>query len=363
MPSLMQWITSSAAKPRKHRIYVIYGEDAVLCADALDRALLLANPQERQFFRVGHSEGEASASVVWDAVQSQPIPGVTRRAVVVHEADKMRGWKPLQDFIAGASVYPETTLILLLNRTTIGKRVRNRQKSLPGAPVYETTYEPWEEWLRSYSSAALLSCNPLSSDQADKSKPSPAARWLSLRVPVTQKQAEYLWLRVGESSLLARDVVRSLQLVGVADATALGQAQFASYVDAFVGRHGASDLADHLLFERRTEAFATVTGVEFSRADWSKVLGLLGQRLDWLAELHGALLTKEKLDQVMSRLQIPRHMILYYAHRDDPSHNVARRYDAVRVARSRRLLAELDNVLSSGVSVPVGFGECLVASW
>lgn len=363
VPSLLQWVSSTAAKPRKYRIYVIFGEDAVLRADALDRALRLADPQERRFLRVGYSEGEVSAATVWDAVQTQPMPGISRRVVVVHEADRMRSWKPLKDFIGGASVYPETTLILMLNRTTIGKRVRNKQKSLPGAPVYETSYEEWEEWLRDYSSAALLSCAPLSADQADRAKPSAVARWLSLRVPVSQQQAEYLWRRVGESSLLARDVIRSFRLAGVQDASALGQAQFVSYVDAFIGRHGASDLVDHLLFERKAEAFATVLAAEFSRAEWSKILGLLGQRLDWLGELHGALRTNEKLDQVMSRLQIPRHMILYYAHRDDASHNVARLYDPARVARSRRLLADLDSTLSGGISVPTGFGECLVASW
>lgn len=359
----MQWITSTADRPKKYRIYVILGEDATLRADALDRVVRVTEAQEQQFFHVGFGEGEASAAQVWDAVETQPAPGVKRRLVVAHHADKMRRWDPLKSFIAGASVYPETTLVLVLDRESLGKRVRSREKSLPGAPVYETTYEEWEQQLKDYSSAAVISCSSLSLEQQDRRKPSAVARWLSLRLPVTQAQAEYLWRRVGGSSLLARDVVRGLRLVGIQDATGLASAQFAGYVDMLVGKHGAEDFVDQILFERRADALASVLHQNFDRSDWRKILGLLGQRLDWLGALHGALATNEKLDQVMRRLQIPRHMILYYAHREDVRHNIARKYDARRVSRCRTLLAEFDAVLGTSGSVPPGFGEALVASW
>lgn len=363
MPSFLQWITSTADRPKKYRIYVILGEDATLRADALERVRRVTEPQEQEFLHVGSGEGEVSAARVWNAVETQPAPGVKRRLVVVHHADKMRRWESLKSFVGGASVYPETTLVLILDRESLGKRVRNREKSLPGAPVYETTYEEWEKLLKDYSSAAVISCSALSVEQQERGKPSAVARWLSLRLPVSQAQAEYLWRRVGGSSLLARDAVVAMRMVGINDATGLAQAQFAGYVDMLVGKHGAEDLVDQMLFERRADALASVLHQDFDRSDWRKILGLLGQRLDWLGALHGALATNEKLDQVMRRLQIPRHMILYYAHREDVRHNIARKYDARRVSRCRALLAEFDAVLGTSGSIPPGFGAALIAAW
>lgn len=363
MTSFLQWLTSSAAKPKKYRIYCVYGDDACLRADAMDRIVTLTDPQERSYYYVGTGEGEVPGAHVWDSVETQPMPGISRRLVVVHSADKIRVWDPLKRFIAGSAMYPETTLVLLLKRSDLGKRVRNKAKSLPGAAVWETTYEDWEEALRAYSNAALISCSPLSIDPADRSKPSQAQRWLSLRLPLSQPQTEYLWRRVGGSSLLARDAVRGLRLAGVNDASGMAQAEFASWVDRVVGQHGAEELTELLLFERRAEAMASVIGQSFERADWSRTIGLLGQRLDWLSALHGALGTNEKLDQVMRRLAIPRHMILHYAHREDKRHNIARKYDDAKVKRCRLLLADLDSILNSGGSIPPGLGEVLVSSW
>jgi hypothetical protein len=357
--SFLQWV--SADKPKKYRIYVILGDDAALRADALDRVLALTKAQEQEFHHLG--DGETSAARIWDAVTTQPMPGITRRLVVVHHADKLRNWTPLRAFIDGATTYPETILVLLLDRPSMGKRVKNIKKSIPGSPVWETSFADWEQWLKDYSSSAIVSCSPLSVDPPERGKPSQVVRWLSLRLPLTQNQAEYLWRRVGGSSVRARDAVRSLRLMGVVDAGNLAQSQFAGFVDSVVGKHGAEDLVDHILFDRREESLASVTLQGFDRTEWSRILGLLSQRLDWLGALHGALGTNEKLDQVMRRLSIPRHLILYYAHREDVRHNIARKFDPARVSRCRRVLAEFDAALNAGRGVPAGFGESLIAVW
>lgn len=361
MPTLVQWL--EAKRPKKNRIIVILGEDVALRADALDRAVALVKPATLVRFSVG-SEGTTAAKI-WDAVFTQPLAGAGSRMVVVHHADKLRksAWSPLKQFIDGVAAFPETTLVLVLDRRELGTRQRNRVKSTPGMPVWETVLSEWEEWLKSYSSSVLVTCSPLSIDAPEPRKPSPVARWLSARLPVSQRQAEYLWRRTGEDSVLARDAVRALRVLGLTDATGLPESGFAGYVDSVVGLHGAEDLAEHLLFERRREAFASVTGNEFTRAEWYRTLAFLSQRLDWLGPLHQALATNEQLDQVMRRLGIHRKWILHYAHREDHKHNVARRYDAKKVSRCRRLLADFDAQLGRSKGVPEGFGESLVAAW
>jgi hypothetical protein len=358
----LQWVTSTADKPKKHRLYVICGEDETLRADAVDRIVRLVAPQERVTFYLGRDVGETSPGELWDAVTTQPMLGITKRLVIAHHADRIWRWDPLFAFVDGASVYPETTLVLVVDRPALGKRQRAKN-SVPGVPVWETVYEPWEERVRGYSGATVLACSPLSADAPEYRKPSQAQRWLSMRLPVTQPQTEYLWSRVGGDSLLARDVVRSLRLVGVTDATAMAYSDFTAAVDMLVGRHGAEDFVDHLLFDRRNEALTSVVDAGFDAAEWSRIVGLLGQRLDWLHALHGALATNERLDQVMRRLNIHQKWILHYAHRENAKHNIARKYDTSRVAQCRLLLARLDKTLSASGSVPPGFGAALIASW
>lgn len=357
MPNVLQWLESDKAK--KYRVNVVFGSDYVLRDDVLTRLRVLSEPQESMSLHVG----DVSAAQIWDEVNTQPMPGVKRRLVVVRSADKMRNWRPLESFIGGASVYPETTLVLCLERDALGRRERNRDKSLPGSPVWETVYEPWEQALRDYQAAGLFSCTPPSADVSDPTKPSQARRWLSQRLPVSEKQTEYLWRRTGGSSLLARDVVRSLRVLGITDASVMPFSDFTSYVDHLIGMHGAEDFVDHLLFDRKPEAFSAVSSASFDVNGYKKILGLLSQRVDWLQALHGALATKEHLDQVVRRLNIPRHMVLYYAHRELARHNVARKYDARRVKRVRQILAEFDDALNASRGVPAGFGAALIVAW
>jgi len=365
VPSFLQWVSSG--KPKRYRITVIHGEDAVLRAEALDTAVRLAGAQEATYLHAGRSGDSeaATAAQIWDAVFTQPMPGISRRLVVIHHADKMRdrSWTNLKTFIEGAKAFPETSLVLVLDRNRLGKRVRNREKSLPGAPVWEDSYEEWESSLRDYTGAGVISCASLSADQQDPTKPSSAQRWLSLQVPISQRQAEFLWRRVGGSTLLARDVVRTFVLLGYTDLTALATSEFQERVQLIAGMYGAEDFVEHLLFDRKLEAFASISDQTFEHSDWRKILGLLAQRVDWLSALHGALATGEHLDQVMRRLQIPRHMILHYAHRGDQRFNIARKFDLTRVRRCRNLIADFDSRLGSSQVVPLGFGESLIASW
>lgn len=361
MPNVLQWLSSD--KPKKYRVFVLLGSNHTLRSDVLDGVRRVVDPQEVESFFLGSGEGDASPAQVWDSVTTQPMPGVKRRLVIVRDAHRIRNWRPLDAFIAGAASYPETSLVLVLDRDQLGKRERNREKSLPGAPVWETVYEPWEQSLKNYASCGVFVCSELSLEAADRTKPSQAQRWLSMRLPLSQRQTEYLWTRVGESPLLARDVLRGLELIGLRDASLLSFSDFMAYVNALVSVHGATDFVDHLLFDRKLEAFSAVQSSGFSAGDYRKILGLLAQRVDWLHALHGALATNEHLDQVVRRLGIPRHMVLYYAHRDVAKNNIARKYDLRRVVRVRSLLADFDARLSASPVVPVGFGESLIVAW
>jgi hypothetical protein len=290
--------------------------------------------------------------------------------VVVSYADRIKKWHGLTHFIKNKAAYSETTLLLLSERAGAGVRQRSTKKGgLPGKYVWETVLTEWEDAVRSYAAGCAISCTtpsielPSTGNRGGVGAMSSLARWLSLRLEVSQQQAEYLWSRTGEQSSLARDVVDQLRLSGIPSARSIGMTEFRAAVNAVLTAHGSEDFAELVLFGRKQLALTSLADHSFSSADWSRIIGYLSQRLDWLAPLNVALATNERLDQVQRRLGIHRKYILHYAHREDPAHNIAKHYDRVRVLRCRQLLADLDASLAAVPGVPAAFGEVLLASW
>ena len=357
MATFAAWTRLGSDRPAKaHRCYEVLGPDAVIRADCL--AEITARVGPAVVSRV--SAQDVSPERVWDEITATPF-GSGSRLVVVSDAEHLRWWDPLRPWLADRARHAGTTVVFLSGRSERGKRRRNRNTG-----KWETELADWQRWVDASTAAIVIECPALSIETVGATRtpaPSQAACWLSLRVPVTQRQAEYLWRRVGGSTALARDVLEQLRLLGLADASRVGERDFASYVDEVVLPQGADGFVEDLLFDRRSAVVQSVRECEPDGAEWSRVIGLLTQRLEWLAPLHHALGTKESLSTVSHRLGINEKWILHYAHREDHTHNIARHYPPRRVAACRSLLADLDAALAVGRGVPVGFGEVLAASW
>ncbi len=353
MTTFARWVDGA----RVHRCYEVFGSDAVIRADALDE--IITRCAAEQVVRL--DAGERPAEQIWNEVEASPLEGRSR-VIVLQGADRLGWWDPLQSWLAARAFHVGTTLVLVCDRAQRGKRRRNRNTG-----KWETELEPWQLWVEEHSAAIAIECATPSAEVTGlargKQQPSSVATWLSRRVPVTQRQAEYLWRRVGGRTALARDVLIQLRLLGLSDATVLGRQDFADRVDALITAQGAESLVEDVLFGRRQTLAQTLADRELDRREWSRVIGLLGQRLEWLEPLHHALRSRESLSTVSNRLGIHQNWILRYAHREDPSHNIAKYYTPQRVARCRRLLADLDAALAQSRSVPAGFGETLLASW
>lgn len=339
--------------------------------DATMRSEVLAEIERRvaASVRVSFLAGEDSDSSIWQTLATAPLSGSATRLVVVTNPERIKDWSGLFRFVKDKASFSETVLVLLSERAEAGARVRVVDPLSPRKMIWETQLTDWEKAIRDYSAGTFVVCStpsvelPATGDRGGVGALSPLARWLSLRVEMTQAQAEYLWARCGSRTSLARDVVDQLRLAGVASTKHRGMSEFRAAVDSVLTAHGSEDFAEHVLFGRKQLALLSLVEHEFSVAEWNKILGYLSQRLDWLEPLHIALATSEKLDQVQRRLKIHRKWILQYAHREDQNRNIARSYDRPRVMRCRTLLADLDSSLSSSRGVPVGFGEVLVSAW
>lgn len=366
MATAVQFLTS-ASPSTKTRIYDVYGSDSALRTDVLTEI-------ERRVFgsgsvnRISLAFGELSDDSIWQRVFTTPL-GTTSRLIILSSPERMKSVRGLQRFISDKASCSDTVLVLLSERAEAGTQVRDPNQKLPGKPVWKTVLSEWEQCVRDYASGTYISCNtpsselPPTGDRGGVGALSSLAKWMSLRVEVTQQQADYLWARTGQRSLLSRDVLDQFQLCGVRSARLMGVSEFRRVVDSLITSHGSEDFAELVLFGHTQRALTSLAEHDFSSAEWARTLGYLSQRLDWLAPLHDALATKERLDQVQRRLGIHRKWILWYAHREDSTHNIARHYDGVRVARCRRLLAELDASLTALPGVPPAFGEALLASW
>lgn len=340
---------------RVHRCYEVLGADAVIRADCVEE--IIARVAPAAVLRLDATE--LSSEQVWAEVEAVSSGG--SRLVIVSGADRIEWMDPLRGWLADRARVADTTLVLLSERPDRGRR---RRDDRTGRWVAELA--SWQRWIDGHSAAIAIECPAPSVEVLGSVRatgPSVAAVWLSRRVPVSQRQAAYLWRRVGGSTALARDVCEQLRLLGLTDARPLGDRGFAARVDVLVSAQGAESLVEDLLFDRRAAVVRTLVERDVERAEWSQVLGLLGQRLEWLAPLHHALRSRETLSTVSNNLGIHEKWILHYAHREDPSHNIARHYSPRRVASCRRLLCDLDAALLASRGVPVGFGEVLVAAW
>lgn len=364
MVSAIQWLTSDRSK--KYRVFDIYGSDAALLTDVVLDIESRVSAQET----VRVVSGETVDNVIWRRLSTAPMAGVSSRLFVLSAADKMKDWRGLEQFLSDRASFAETTLLLLSDRAQAGKRVRDTTSKVSGKSSWKTELQHWEQLVRDHSSGTHIECNtpsielPIATGNRGGTEAlSPAARWLSLRVQMNQKQAEYVWQRAGHSSALARDVTDQIKLLGRTDVRFSGLSDFAAVVDSILTAHGPEDFAELLLFGKKYLALTSISDHDFTSSEWSRILGYLSQRLDWLLPLHDALATNEKLDQVQRRLGIHRKWILQYAHREDRSRNIARHYGRDRVLRCRSLLACLDSALAESRSVPPGFGEVLVSTW
>lgn len=357
MTTFNAWTRSGSERSgRVHRCYEVTGADAVIRDDCVTEILERAGIVRTERLR----GSEVGTGAVWDTIGALPF-GSGARAVLLTEPERV-DMSPLRAWLDDRGTHVETTLVLISERGERGRRIRNRVSG-----KWETELSSWQQWISDTSAAITIECPTPSVEVVGSSRgqsaPSAAAVWLSRRVPVTQRQAEYLWRRVGGSSVLARDVVEQLRLLGVVDATVIGQTDFVSKIDVLVTAQGAESLTEDLLFNRRDAVLTTLASRMLDRAEWSKIIGLLAQRLEWLSPLYHALNTRESLSTVASNIGIHEKWILHYAHREDTSHNIARFYSPRRVAACRTLLASLDSALAASSGVPEGLGEVLVSSW
>lgn len=359
MSTAVQWLCTAPSSSKKYRVFDVFGEDATLRGEVLQEIERRVGAQQR----VGLSAAELSADAVWRALAQAPLAGVSSRLVVVSSCERLRDWSGLKRFVEDRASFAETVLVLLSDRAEPGRRVRVPDKFVRGKYNWVTELTEHETLIKEYSSGIWIQCSVPTVDVSGADGLSSVARWLSLRLPVSQRMAEYVWARAGGSAALARDVIDHIRILGYSDARLIGESEFRKIVDSVLTLHGADDFGEALLFGRKDQAFAALADSSFSSADWSRVIGYLAQRLDWLGPLHVALATNESLSQVERRLSIHRKWILHYAHREDKTHNIARLYDDSAVKRRRVLLGDLDAALGGSRIVPPGFGEVLVASW
>ena len=357
MTTFTSWTRRGSDRPAKvHRCYEVLGADAVIRTDCVAEILDRVAPSV--VLRV--SASDLSPERLWSEVCATPF-GSGTRTIIVSDADQLKWWDPLRTWLSDRARHAGSTLVLLSGVSDRGRRRRNRQTG-----KWETELAEWQLWVDNSCAATTIECPVPSVDTVGSARapvPSQVAVWLSQRLPVSQRQAEHLWRRAGGSTSLARDTLDQLRLLGVSDARDLGERTFASYIDDLVLPQGAESFTEDLLFDRRAVLCQTLQERELSRADWSKIIGLLTQRLEWLEPLYHALRSKESLSTVTNRLKIHEKWVLHYAHREDKSHNIALHYSPRRVAACRHLLADLDAALASSLGVPVGLGEVLVSEW
>lgn len=253
---------------------------------------------------------------VWAAAGQYPIDPTRNRLVVVRDAERIRHWEPLIEWLAAARRIPTVHLVFVSNLPDFGTDRKT--------PAHVDAIK---------ARGHIVRCAmPNETD---------ALAWVQRRANLDDETARHLITRTGGNLALAASVCAKVSLFdGQAGPRTINQLCAEVPADSFV--------ESLLLLNKRAALYA----VESLRPnDYGKIIGLLDSRLDLLSVLHRAVRAGYSSREVQG---YPLFLIKQFM-------PVAKHYDPQRCLYSRRVLAVVDDAHRDGARD--GLMSSLVALW
>jgi len=339
------------------RVTWVCGSERVLVEELVDlyRALVGASEMERSILVAGSDTDRE----VWAAVNQYPFQTGANRLVVVRDADRIKRWKPLKEWLSTTRQMPTNHILFVSSEPTLQyKPVEGGGVDSRGKPKVELVAHL--RWIADASNGALYECRkPAATVPVDsktrrpvRSGPPDIVLWVQRHVRADDKADAYLLQRVGGDLSRARAVCSKAQLFRgdltepVVDELA---AEFLS----------DEDFADALLNLNKPRALLSLD--QMSERDYSRTIGFLDSQLESLHRLNRALRQGARSNlELVSASGLDSFVVMRLR-------GVAKVYDYARVKHARRVLTVADDALRSGsiegAGARDGVMESLIALW
>jgi DNA polymerase III delta subunit len=321
MSNYAQW-RSSVDKNEIRRITWVCGDQPVLVEEVVDtiRDQLKATDLDH----VSLTAGDDPDRTIWAAANQYPLVPGANRLILVRQAEKVRRWEPLEEWLANSRRLPNSYLVFVSGEPDVpytmveGKRVP----------------KPWIELMRPPRGHVVRCGMPREAD---------AIAWTKRRAPLDDEMAKYLLMRAGGNLALVASVCAKLALFDTKGVPG------PRVIDELCREVPADEFVESLLMGRKRDALLATQGMD--ERDYRRVVATLDHRLDLLSTLNRAVRSGQSQRELgnVSQFLVRQYWL------------AAKHYDDRRCLYKRQVLAVVDSALRNGARDAVL--EALVALW
>ncbi len=318
-PNYTLW-KAAADKGEVRRVTWVCGDQPVLIEEIVSTTVRMLTVSELDL--LSFRAGSVADREIWAAAGQYPLTDACDRLVIVREAQRMKRWEPLTEWLSQRQRLPRNYLLFIADGDDFDTVTVDGRKVIA----------PHIEQVRA-SRGRLVRCGlPNEGD---------AVAWLRSRAPMSEATARYVLKRVGHDLRLAADVAGKVKLFGGNPGE--------STIDALCQVEPADSFADALVGLDREDALRALPGL--ADADRVRVLRLLESRLDILSLLWKANRARTPVREITD---VPAFLL----HKLMP---VARHYPPEKCVKARSLLAATEVAHRGGART--GVFESLIALW
>lgn len=263
---------------------------------------------------------------IWAAANQYPLDPHANRLVLVRDAERVKRWKPLEDWLASSRLMPTVHLLFVSSDHEFPYVVKDGKSTgelKPHADLIKTR-------------GRVIRCStPAEEDQI---------AWLRRYSPMPDTVARYLLTRVAGDLGRARSVCLKARLFSGEPSEEV--------ISVLCSESPGDNFVEELLAQRKPRALLALEGLP--ERDYSKTIGFLDSRLEVMGKLNDALRQRKTLKDVVVAGTVPQFLaraLMPYA----------KYYDRDKRSHCRRVLAAADEGLRAGARV--GVMESIVSLW
>jgi hypothetical protein len=330
--SFSQWMQALDKKPEPRQFTWICGTEQVLVEEVVDQIRGQLQPSPWNYVQL--VVGEDSERMIWNEMDQYPA-GNGRRLLLIRNAEALKNFSRLADFIAHRSRNPRTYVVFVSGEARLPRleptEAERRERKIPAYVPHLTLFSSGKGY--------LIECRAFTQATAQH-----AVAWVLGKVKMREGIAGHLLERANGDLRLVRDVCKKLAVFP-------GEIQL-STVNGMLAERPRDNFADALLaLDRKTALLALERMVP---SEYSRTIGFLDARLDLAGQVHDLLLQHMTPSEIAKEVGSQRFLVPDVI-------PVAKHYDRARRERIRELLASVDEAHRAGASV--GLLESVIALW
>lgn len=330
MASFSQWRTSFAKDTAARQLTWVCGSEPVLVEEVVDSIRIRVNAAPWNY--VPLSAGMDSERAIWAEIDQHPIDS-GNRLVVIRDAENLKDFAHLIDFIKHRTSNPKTHLVFVSNDERVPRVTTVEGK-------YQKVTEAPTDYIAAFSGKGyVVECKAYTAQTAHY-----AVDWVQAQVRMRSGIAGHLLERANGDLRLVRDVCRKLAVFP--DEITL------TTINSMLAERPRDSFADALLSLDKKTALLALR--DLPSREYGRVLGFLDARLD-LAGMVYDMQIEQKTFAEISRAAGSQSFLI----KDIVP--VAKHYDPKRRHQIRTTMAMADEAIRSGATE--GVLEALIAFW